>query len=154
MGLVVLVARRLQHELVTLEPTDSGVVGIAQTSRLGDDAVEHLAQVAGVGADELEDRAGRGLQLERLGQLAVAFLDLDEEAGVVDGDRCLVDEGLQQRHLGIGVSAGDETGEGDDAERDVVADHGDGEGALGAGPPARGVRVSIRPARRPSSGCG
>jgi hypothetical protein len=59
-----LIGRGHQHESVTLQHSDAGPVCIAQTSGQGDDAVEHLAQVAGVGADELEDRAGRGLQLE------------------------------------------------------------------------------------------
>ena len=58
-----------------------------------------VSQVAGVGADQLEDLAGGGLQLQRLGQLVVALLDLAQQARVVDGDRRLTGEGLQQRHL-------------------------------------------------------
>ena len=53
--------------------------------------------------------AGRGLLLQRLGDLAVALLKLGvallqllEQPGVLDGDDGLVRERLQQRDLALG----------------------------------------------------
>ena len=67
---------------------------VAQVGGLRHDRIEHGRQIARVGADQSQRLARRGLQFQRLGQFAVAFLDLTEEAGVVDGDRRLVGEGL------------------------------------------------------------
>ena len=75
---------------------DQSCVGIAQRDRSSDEALEHWREVARVGADQLENLAGGGLELQRLGQVGVAFLDLAEQPGVVDGDRRLVGERLEQ----------------------------------------------------------
>ncbi len=49
-----------------------------------------------MGADQSQRLGGGGLEFERLGQVVVAFLDLAEQPGVVDGDRCLVGERLEE----------------------------------------------------------
>jgi hypothetical protein len=46
-----------------------------------------------------QDLAGRGLLFERLGQLAIARLQLVEQPGVLDRDHRLFGEGLQQGDL-------------------------------------------------------
>ena len=46
-----------------------------------------------------QDLAGRGLLLQRLGEIAVARLQLREQPDVLDGDDGLVGEGLQQLDL-------------------------------------------------------
>ena len=49
-----------------------------------------------------EDLAGGGLLLERLGEIAIADLELLEEPDVLDGDDGLVREGLEQLDLSLG----------------------------------------------------
>ena len=47
------------------------VLGLAKRVRRLDDRVEHRLQVDRRAADDLQDLGGRGLLLQRLGQLAV-----------------------------------------------------------------------------------
>ena len=61
---------------------------------LSSDGVEHRLQFAGRAADDLQDLAGRGLLLQRLGELARARLQLLEQPHVLDRDHRLVGEGL------------------------------------------------------------
>ena len=65
-------------------------------------ASKHRLQVGRRAADDAQDLAGRRLLLQRLGQLAVALLQLLEQPRVLDGDDGLVGEGLQQRDLLVG----------------------------------------------------
>ena len=44
-------------------------------------------------ADDAQDLAGRGLLLQRLGEVAVACVELREQAHVLDGDHGLIGEG-------------------------------------------------------------
>ena len=69
------------------------------------DRVEHRLHVGLRLADHAQDVAGRGLLLERLGEVAVARLQLLEQAHVLDRDDGLVGEGLQQRDLRVGETA-------------------------------------------------
>jgi len=78
-----------------LEP-EQACLRVAQPCGPTDDPLQDDGEFTGVGADEAQHLAGGGLQLQRLGQVGVAFLDLSEEASVVDGDRCLVRKGLEQ----------------------------------------------------------
>ena len=64
--------------------------------------VEHRLDVGRRAADDPQDLAGRRLLLERLGEIAVARLELLEQAHVLDGDHRLVGEGLQERDLLVG----------------------------------------------------
>ena len=49
--------------------------------------------------DDPQDLAGGGLLLQRLGEVAVARLELREEPDVLDGDDGLIGEGLEQLDL-------------------------------------------------------
>ncbi len=96
---------------------------IAQVGGLGHDCLQHGRKIAGVGADQSQRLRGRRLQLQRLGEVGVAFLDLAEESGIVDGDRGLIRERLEERDLRVGVSAGFDTHEGHDAHDFASASH-------------------------------
>ena len=66
------------------------------------DRIEHRLHVGRRAADDPQDLRGRGLLVERLGDLAVARLQLLEQPRVLDRDHCLIGEGLQQRDLFLG----------------------------------------------------
>ena len=53
-------------------------------------------------ADHPEDLAGRRLLVQRLGQVLVTRLQFLEQPHILDGDDCLIGEGFEQGHLGIG----------------------------------------------------
>src|SRR5262249_23700200 len=76
--------------------------GAAQAHRTPGDSIEHGLEVSGRAADDTQDLARRRLLLQRLGQLAVADLQLREEPDVLNGDHGLVGEGLEQRDLRVG----------------------------------------------------
>ena len=61
---------------------------------LGHD-VHHRLEVGRRAGDDPQDLGGRGLLLERLGQLAVPGLELREQPHVLDRDDRLVGEGLR-----------------------------------------------------------
>ncbi len=86
------------HEVALVTP-DSAVERAAEPYRVADDGVEHRLRVGRRARDDPQDLAGRRLLLERLGQRAVARLQLGEQADVLEGDDRLVGEGLQQGDL-------------------------------------------------------
>ena len=57
-----------------------------------DDGVENRLHVGRGLADDTKDFGGRGLPLQR-------FPGLVDQAGILDGNGCLVGEALQQRQL-------------------------------------------------------
>ena len=65
--------------------------------------------------------AGGRLLLQRLGQLAIARLQLREQPHVLDGDDGLVGEGLEQRDLLVGERAGSSVRDDDRADRRALA---------------------------------
>ncbi len=86
-------------QFVAFPSHHAGTVRVTQPSCFGHDAIEDSFEIAGVGADELQDLGGSGLEFERFGEVGVAVFDLAEQAGVVDGDRGLVGERLEERDL-------------------------------------------------------
>ena len=77
------------------EPQHRGRVPTDQRVGAGRNRIEHRLYLGRRTGDDLEDVGGRGLPLERL----VRFL---EEPRVLNGDRRLIGEGLQQRPFPIG----------------------------------------------------
>src|SRR5262245_51883967 len=63
------------------------------------DGIEDRLHVCGRAADDAKHFCRRGLMLQRLAQLCVAFLYLMEQAHVFYSDNRLRGKGLQQRHL-------------------------------------------------------
>ena len=79
--------------------------------------------------DQAENLAGRRLQFERFTQFGVALFDLLQKPGVVDGDRRLVGERLQEAHFVIGESTRRRQTIGDGSDDFSVAPHRDREHA-------------------------
>ena len=63
--------------------------------------VEHRLQVERRAADDLQHVGGRGLLLQRLGEIARPRLHLVEQAHVLDRDDRLVGEGLDELDLAL-----------------------------------------------------
>src|SRR5262249_16358044 len=74
---------------------DNGLICLAQSDSRLCQRIEHRLQVKSGAADNLEHVGGRGLLLQRLAQLV-------EQARVLDRDRRLISEGLEQRDLLVG----------------------------------------------------
>ena len=85
----------------SLRLKDRNVLGLTEASGALGDGVQHGLEVRRGAADHAQDLRGRRLLLQRLRQIAVARLELLEQAHVLDGDDGLVGEGLQQLHLGV-----------------------------------------------------
>ena len=68
--------------------------------------LEHRLDVGRRARDDAQDLAGRRLLLQRLGEVAVARLQLLEQADVLDRDHRLVGEGLEQLDLPVGNGSG------------------------------------------------
>ena len=67
-----------------------------------DDGIEHRLHVRGRAADDAEHLGRCRLMLQGFAQFCVALLDLLEQPHVLDGDYCLVGEGLEERNLLLG----------------------------------------------------
>src|SRR5262249_12789163 len=80
---------------LSIQTMDSAHRRVTEPCGASRDRVEDGLNVRGRSRDDSEDLARRGLLLQRLGQLAVARLQLGEEADVLDGDDGLIREGLQ-----------------------------------------------------------
>ena len=70
--------------------------------RQSEQRVEDRLQIERRAADDLEHIRGRGLLLQRFGQVARARLHLVEQAHVLDRDHGLVGKGLQEVDLALG----------------------------------------------------
>jgi hypothetical protein len=107
--------RRGDVERAVLEQQDLAELRLAQVrGALGDD-LQHRLDVGRRSRRDAQDLGDRGLLLERL-------LGLVEQAHVVDGDRGLAREGLDQRDLVVAEAPGDVPRE-DDAAVRVAAAH-------------------------------
>src|SRR5262249_8064879 len=80
-------------------PIDESEICAAEPYRALDEGLQYGLEVEGGATDDLEDLAGGGLLLERLGEVPVAILELLEEADVLDGDDRLGGECLEQADL-------------------------------------------------------
>ena len=116
-----------------LQQLDRGVIRSAHQRRALCDGVQHRLEVRGRARDDSQDLGGGGLLLERLGQLAVARLQLGEQADVLDRDDRLVGEGLEQRDLLVGERANLLATDEDGADGRAVAEQRHGEDGPVAG---------------------
>jgi hypothetical protein len=85
-----------------IEAAHEAIHAVAETDGTPDDCVEDRLNVGRRARDDAQDLGGRGLLLQRFGEVAVAALQLGEEPDVLDGDDGLVGEGSEQVHLPIG----------------------------------------------------
>ena len=79
-----------QDELVTVGEVNHRVMSLAEPRRALCDRVEDRPDVSRRRGDGAQDRAGRRLLFECLGEIAVARLELFEQPGVLDGNRGLI----------------------------------------------------------------
>ena len=98
-------------------------ISAAEFDCRGNQCAEHRLQIERRSADDLQHLGGRGLQLQRLRQIARARLHLVEQAHVLDRDDGLVGEGLDKRDLPVGEAARLRTRQGDHADHFAVAVH-------------------------------
>jgi len=86
---------------LTLEPIEDSGFGIAEAARPIHDGVEYRLLVRWRSADHAEDFARRRLLLEGFREVAVAHLQLLEQAHILDGDGGLMGEGFEQLDLSV-----------------------------------------------------
>ena len=72
---------------------------VAQPSRILSNHIQHWLDVRRRAGDHAQDFARRGLLLQCLSEIAVAFLQFFEQPHVLDGDHRLVSEGFEQLDL-------------------------------------------------------
>ncbi len=98
---VVAARERGEDDLIASDPGHHARVPPQQADGTSQNRVEHRLDIRLRLADDAQDVAGRGLRVQRRSQLAVARLELGEEAHVLDGNHGLVGEGLQEPDLGV-----------------------------------------------------
>ena len=108
------------------EPQDTEL-GAADANRILQHGLEHGLQLAGRGRDDLQHLRGRGLLLQRLGEIVGAPAQLVEQPRVLDGDDGLVSEAADQFNLAVSewphLLAVDDEG----PHELVLLEHGDGD---------------------------
>jgi hypothetical protein len=90
-----------------------------------------------------EDLRGGRLPIERLGELAVASLQLFEQVHVLDRDDRLVGERLQQVDLVVRERLDDASRDGDRADGPAVPEHGHGQDGAEHAERVHDVRVGV-----------
>src|SRR5215472_11446404 len=93
---IVSTRERREHDLIALDPGQYARVPSKQTRRAGQDCVEHWLDIRLRAADDAQDVAGGSLLVERGGEIAIARLELGEEADVFDRDNGLVSKRLEK----------------------------------------------------------
>ena len=64
--------------------------------------MKHRLQITGRAGDDLKDLRGRSLLLQRFSEIIRALAQLVEQPRVLDGDGCLIGEGLNEINLVVG----------------------------------------------------
>src|SRR5438477_9447961 len=104
-------------EQLAVELIERAEEPVAQPHGASDDRVEDRLHVGLGPADDTQDLSCRRLLLKRLGEVAIARLQLLEQADILDGDHGLVGKGLEQRYLFIRERLGYWSCRSDRAER-------------------------------------
>ena len=91
-----------ERQTVPFDSVDRSVLSLTKPGRVFDERVENGLKIKGRAADDFQNFAGRRLLVQRLGKIAVAFLQFFEQPHVLDGDDGLIGEGFKQRHLPLG----------------------------------------------------
>src|SRR5262245_49500532 len=86
-------------ETGTIEATNDCVAGVAQAGCAGSNGIEHWLNIRRRAGDDTQDLTGGCLLLQRVGEVAIADLEFVEQAGILNGDGCLVRESLEQGHV-------------------------------------------------------
>ena len=88
-----------EMDTIVLEQDEGAEDSVAEPHGAPHDRVEHGLDVCRRAADDPQDLARGRLLLQRLGEVAIAGLQLGEQPDVLDGDDGLVGKGLQQLDL-------------------------------------------------------
>src|SRR5262249_45158534 len=96
----------------------------ANPCRALDDGVEDGLHICGRAADDAEHLGSCGLMFEGFAQFCVSFLQLFEQADVLDSDHCLGGKSFEQLDLLFREGAHYSTTNEDDANRLVLAHEG------------------------------
>src|SRR3990172_3784784 len=84
---------------ITVEAKDHCVSRSTQARGILGYSIHHRLEVGRRAGDDVQDVAGGGLLLQRLGQVVVATFQLPEQPHVLDGDDGLIGKGLEQLEL-------------------------------------------------------
>ncbi len=118
---------RGELDLIAPDPGHNARVPPQQADGATQDRVEHRLDIRLRLADGAQDVAGGGLRVQRRGQLAVALLELLEQAYVLDRDDGLVGKGLEQRDLPLGEELSLGAPDADRADRNAFSHQGNAE---------------------------
>ena len=91
--------RSRERQTCPLPPDEWTHARPAKSRRVFNQGIENRLQVKRRATDDFQNFAGRGLLIQSLGEIAVAFLQFFEEPYVLDGNDGLVCEGFQQSDL-------------------------------------------------------
>ena len=114
---------RGEINLIARDPSQHARVRPEQADGALQDRVEHRLDIRLRAADDAQDVAGRGLRVQRRRQLAVALLQLGEEADVLDRDHGLVREGLEKGDLLVRKRPDVPAADGDRAQRAPITEN-------------------------------
>ena len=115
--------RRGSEMTVALAGQDGCRNGLRTAGRIPQHRVEHRLEFAGRTGDDVEHLAGRGLLLQRFGEIVGALAQLAEQPRVLDGDDGLRGEVLDQLNLLVGERADFLAIDDDRADHVVVLQH-------------------------------
>src|SRR5262249_29710873 len=133
--------KRSQVELLAVGAQYASDISRCERYGAAGDRVEYGLRIGLRLADHAQDLARGRLLLQGLGQIAVAHLQLFEEAGVLDGDDGLVGEGLEERNLRIGETASFESAHPYAPDGMAFTQHWHREGASAAESRREGLRI-------------
>src|SRR5262249_53609127 len=89
-------------ENLAVESEYDSSFGVAKPRRVLNQGIEDWLQIKGGATDDLEHFTRRSLLLQRLGEIAVSFLQLFEQPYVLNGDDGLVCKSLEKGDLFFG----------------------------------------------------
>src|SRR5215475_7414707 len=95
----------------------------------GENRIEYRLYIRLRAADDTQDVAGRGLRVERRGQLTVARLQFGEQAYILDGDDRLPRERLEELDLALRERSRCATGDGHRPNCTCITKERDGDDA-------------------------
>src|SRR5215467_15745872 len=133
---------RNQAHTVSKYLKDHGVIRIAQARCRLDQRIEYFLHVEGRPADDLQNIGSGRLLFQGFCQLALARLLSLKQPRVLDGDHCLVGEGLEQIDLSVGERA--DLGASDDNHADGLTCTNQRDGQYSAVSKASGIIATLR----------
>jgi hypothetical protein len=115
--------RAIEHAVFL--PRDRSLVGVAKPGGRFNERLQDWPQIEGRAADDLEHIGGRGLLLQRFGQVVGALAQLVEQPCVLDGDDGLAGEVVDQLNLFVCERPNLLAVDGDGPDQCVLFEHRD-----------------------------